>query len=229
MIEIDNLNFSYGQKAIFKGLNLRIDKPCFCSLVGRSGIGKSTLLNLLGGLIMPDSGEIRVLGHTLGKIDDEALSEYRNTLLGFVFQHFHLIDTMTARDNVLLPWVFSKYSKDKAQARLNELTEEIGLGELLDRYPSSLSGGERQRIAIARALLNQPRVLLADEPTGNLDPDSADSILHLLKDWQTGGTEGSSRVLFLVTHNMELSRRADIRYTLTEGGLEELDIAGDAK
>ncbi len=223
MIEILNLNFSYGQKPIFKGLNLNIDKPCFCSLVGRSGIGKSTLLSLIGGLIMPNNGEIRVLGHTLSRIDDESLSEYRNTHLGFVFQHFHLIDTMTAKDNVILPWVFSRYSKDKAQSRLEELTGELGLRELLDRYPSSLSGGERQRVAIARALLNQPRVLLADEPTGNLDPESADNILHLLREWQKGGSDDNSRVLFLVTHNMEISRRADIRYLLTENGIEELD------
>ncbi|MBN1231899.1 MAG: ABC transporter ATP-binding protein [Candidatus Coatesbacteria bacterium] len=225
MIELKGINFSYSANRIFSNLNLEIKESCICSLVGRSGIGKSTFLYLIGGLLKPESGEVVVLGKNLDKENDISLSNYRNTTVGFIFQHFHLIDTLTVKENILIPHLFSRKAagKEAALERLDMLVRELKIEDLVDRYPDSLSGGERQRTAIARALLNNPQILLADEPTGNLDSDSTEKILNILHAWQKDETSKSGRLLLMVTHDKNIAGKADRKLELSEDGLRDID------
>ncbi|MBI2933221.1 MAG: ABC transporter ATP-binding protein [Planctomycetes bacterium] len=179
------------------GLTLDFAAGEFAAVVGRSGSGKSTLLHLLGGLDRPTSGDVAVDGRRLAELSDNELADYRRAKIGFVFQFFNLVPSMTARQNVELPMTLAGADRRARRRRADELLERAGLGARRDHRPSELSGGEQQRVSIARALSNDPPLLLADEPTGNLDSRTAREIMELLK--------SVGRTLILVTHDRELA------------------------
>jgi ABC-type lipoprotein export system ATPase subunit len=185
------------------------------ALVGPSGSGKSTLLHLLGGLDRPDEGTIEVAGRRLERLGERGLTELRRRHVGFVFQFFHLIPELTGEENVLLP-ARLRVNGGGAPGRARRLIEELGLREAAARRPAQLSGGEQQRLSIARALVNDPELLLADEPTGNLDADSGHQVLQMLRALASGG-----RAVLLVTHDLEAARLADRVLRLEAGRLVE--------
>jgi putative ABC transport system ATP-binding protein len=192
---------------------LDLDVPAGRSLaiVGPSGSGKSTLLGMLAGLDRPTSGSVRVFGTPLESLDEDGLARLRRDSIGFVFQTFQLLHNLTARENVLLPLELARVPN--AQARCDALLERVGLGARGHHYPAQLSGGEQQRVAIARAFAPHPRILLADEPTGNLDPKTGESVLELLLELRA--QQGST--LVLVTHDARVAARADRRIELVGG------------
>ncbi len=200
-----------------KGVNLNIRRGEFVAIVGPSGSGKTTLLNLLGTIDRPSSGEIYLDGQPVSRLKDNNLAEIRNKKLGFVFQSYNLIPGLTAQQNAELPLlpvnVSAKMRSDRSGAVLNEL----GLGEKLNSRPSELSGGEQQRVAIARALINDPSVILADEPTGNVDSKTADSVVSLLRKI----SDERKVTVVMVTHNMELTKRCERVIYLRDGQVEK--------
>ncbi|MFN3336049.1 MAG: ABC transporter ATP-binding protein, partial [Thermomicrobium sp.] len=182
------------------------------SIVGPSGCGKSTLLNLIAGLDRPTSGQIIVNGTDLTTLNEEELARWRRRHIGFVFQFFQLLPTLTAVENVQLPLLLA--GQRRARARALQLLEHVGLAHAAHRFPAELSGGEQQRVALARALANEPQLLLADEPTGNLDSQSGTAVLALLeKTWQSGKT------VLLATHDLQLAERAQRCFQLRDGVL----------
>jgi putative ABC transport system ATP-binding protein len=180
--------------------------------MGPSGSGKSTLLNVLGALDRPDAGRYRLGADQVGELDDNAASDLRNRRIGFVFQSFHLLPRLTVLENVLLPQRYAHPADALAPQRARELLERIGLGSRIEHRPGELSGGQLQRAAIARALLNQPALLLADEPTGNLDSKSAVDVMALLAELNAGG-----QTLVLVTHDPDIAARAGRTIHLHDG------------
>ncbi len=187
------------------------------AVVGRSGSGKSTLLSLLGGLERPQDGSVDVLGRDLGAATRDELAQFRADELGFVFQHFGLLDTLTARENLELAGTLAGQGRGERRDRADRLLDAVGIAHRRDHAPPALSGGERQRVGIARALMNEPRLVLADEPTGNLDDDSAQDIAELLASMprQTGAT------VVTVTHDRTLAARADRIVELRAGAIVE--------
>lgn len=222
MIELSNIRKTYhqGGNAIhaLDGIDLRVAPGEFVSIMGPSGSGKSTLLNVLGALDRPDTGRYRLAEDEVSALDDDAASDVRNRRIGFVFQSFHLLPRLTVLENVLLPQRYARHADPGAAARAVALLERIGLGQRTGHLPGQLSGGQLQRAAIARALLNQPALLLADEPTGNLDSRSAADVLALLHELHAGG-----QTLVLVTHDPAIAARAQRTIHLRDGR-----IAGDA-
>jgi lipoprotein releasing system ATP-binding protein len=198
---------------VLKGINLKIEKGEFVAIVGPSGAGKSTLLHLLGGLDSPTSGEIIFQGEDIYKLSDEELAGARNRKIGFVFQFYHLLSEFTVLENVLLPGLIGNEKADRIRKGAMELLEKVGLSQRIDYFPSQLSGGEKQRVAVARSLINNPSLLLCDEPTGNLDSNSGEGIIALIKDINIK----NKMTVVLVTHNMELARLADKVYHLKDG------------
>ncbi len=188
------------------------------ALVAPSGAGKSTLLHIAGLLEKPDSGDVFVNGVSTAGMDDGARAAARRVDIGFVYQFHHLLPEFTALENVVLPQMIAGLSRAEAKVRAAQLLEYLGLGHRLAHRPAELSGGEQQRVAIARAVANGPRVLLADEPTGNLDPRTADQVFTALTDL----VRASSLAALIVTHNMEIAARMDRRVTLREGAVVEL-------
>lgn len=217
VVETRDLIKIYGDGAEVRaldGVNLRVEAGEFISIVGPSGSGKSTLLNLLGALDRPTSGEICINGKPLSKVRD--IDRFRSQTVGFVFQTHNLIPTLTASENVQVPMYELERWGRKRRARANELLELVGLGARKDFLPNKLSGGERQRIAIARALVNRPALLLADEPTGNLDSKNTSDIMKLLAELnQLQGT-----TLIIVTHNHEVARATRRVITLRDGKIQ---------
>ncbi|EGQ7684248.1 TPA: ABC transporter ATP-binding protein [Vibrio parahaemolyticus] len=203
------------QLTILKDVNVDIRKGETIAIVGTSGAGKSTLMTLLAGLDTPTSGEITLLGHELSKLDDEARAKIRADSLGFVFQSFLLIPSLSALRNVTLPCLLRGEAEDEARA--TELLTAVGLEKRLDHLPSQLSGGEQQRVALARAFMTQPELLFADEPTGNLDHQTADKVIELLFDLNS--QHGTT--LILVTHDVNLASRCDRIYRMETGELKE--------
>ena len=203
--------FDGGQVVALRGLDLQIQQGEFVAIVGQSGCGKSTLLQMLGSLDTPTAGVLKYRGQSLTAMTD--LAAYRAREIGFVFQAFHLLPTFTVLENVQIPMFESGLSRSQRQARAIELLESVGLGHRLDHFPTELSGGERQRVAIARGLANQPSVVLADEPTGNLDSESANQIIELLLDLhrKLGVT------LVLVTHDLSVAERASRTIRMKDG------------
>ncbi len=201
-----------GKVRVLDGVALQISAGEFVAIVGRSGSGKSTLLHVLGGLDSGFSGEVTVAGTKLAGLGDRALAKFRNESVGFVFQSFHLIQGLSALENVSLPAAFSDSEGDGARAR--EALARVGLGEKTSRLPSQLSGGERQRVAIARSLFNRPKVLLCDEPTGNLDVQTADEVIALFKSLNAEGL-----TILAVTHEDRLRSAASRVITLADGRL----------
>ncbi|TMX33701.1 ABC transporter [Vibrio rotiferianus] len=203
---------------ILKNVNVDIRKGEKIAVVGTSGAGKSTLMTLLAGLDTPTSGEITLLGHELSKLDDEARAKIRADSLGFVFQSFLLIPSLNALRNVTLPCLLRGEAENDARAK--ELLTAVGLEQRLTHLPSQLSGGEQQRVALARAFMTQPELLFADEPTGNLDHQTAEKVIELLFDLN----EQHGTTLILVTHDSHLASRCDRVYRMEAGELQEETI-----
>jgi putative ABC transport system ATP-binding protein len=202
-----------GPVHVLRDVSLDLPPGGYGSLQGPSGAGKTTLLSLVGGLDRPQRGTIWV-GHTdLGGIAGDALAEYRRTTVGFVFQHYGLLDTLSARENVELASALAGFGRSERRRRAVDLLESVGLGPRANHRPAQLSGGERQRVAMARAMANGPRLLLADEPTGNLDEASADRVIDVLEALQ----RESGCTLFLVTHDSRLAARARSQLCLSQG------------
>ncbi|MGB3873517.1 MAG: ABC transporter ATP-binding protein [Stenotrophomonas sp.] len=196
-------------------VNLGIDAGEFVAITGQSGSGKSSLLNILGCLDHPTSGHYLVEGRDVATLDDEASSDIRNRRIGFVFQSFHLLPRLTVRENVLLPLRFHRQPPAEAHARADALLERVGLADRRNHRPNELSGGQMQRAAIARALLLRPALLLADEPTGNLDSKSAADVLALIDEVHHDG-----QTVVLVTHDNDIAARAPRRVRLHDGRIE---------
>ncbi len=201
---------------VLRGLDLRVSPGETLSIAGPSGSGKSTLLHLLGGLDRPTSGTIRLGGRDLTGLDDRGLADLRNRHVGFVFQFHHLLRDFSAVENVMMPRLVGGASRSSARRRAARLLEQVGLGGREAHRPAELSGGEQQRVAVARALVNEPPLLLADEPSGNLDVDTSQRLHDLLFSM----VEEHGSALVLVTHNRDLADRAARRLRLVEGRLE---------
>ncbi|MGR5095719.1 ABC transporter ATP-binding protein [Vibrio maritimus] len=200
---------------ILEDVNLSIEEGETIAIVGTSGAGKSTLMTLLAGLDVPSSGNIELLSKTISDLDDEARASIRSEYLGFVFQSFLLIPSLSALGNVTLPCLLRGEQEDEAKAR--QLLESVGLGHRIDHLPSQLSGGEQQRVAIARAFMTSPKILFADEPTGNLDQNTAHKIVELL--FNLNREHGTT--LVLVTHDLSLAQRCDRILHMNAGRLEQ--------
>ena len=188
---------------VLKGIDLDIYKNQYVALMGPSGSGKSTLMNLLGCLDTPTSGSYVLNGSDASALDDNALAEIRNNEIGFVFQTFNLLPRSTALDNVALPLVYAGWGKEERIARAQEVLEQVGLGDRMDHKPNQLSGGQRQRVAVARALVNRPALILADEPTGNLDSKTSADIINLLKKLHQSG-----KTIIIITHDESIAKEA---------------------
>ncbi len=202
---------------VLRGVDLGAEAGEMIAVVGPSGSGKSTLLHLLGGLDKPDSGEVRIGGESLARLDRRALADFRNQTIGFVFQFHQLLPDFDALENVMLPGRIAGIAPRSAARRAEDLLVEVGLAERLDHFPSQLSGGERQRVALCRALFMEPPLLLADEPTGNLDPASAEQVFGLLLDLQAR----HATTAIVVTHNPALAARCAKIRVLEDGRLRE--------
>jgi putative ABC transport system ATP-binding protein len=209
LIEIQNLSKSYvdanTHRDVLCDINLKIPQGEFLAIQGRSGSGKTTLLNLIAGIDEPDSGEVLIQGTPIHQLGANQRANFRRDHIGFVFQFFNLIPTLTLIENVSLPAELGNTDQHLAYDQALALLDKVGLSDRKDDFPDQLSGGEQQRVAIARAIIQEPEVLLADEPTGNLDPELGDQVLDLLKKM----TQPSERTLILVTHSHEIASRAD--------------------
>lgn len=204
---------SVGEVQVLHGITMEIMTREIVTIVGASGVGKSTLLNLLGALDKPTSGKIEIEGTDLSTMDDGELSEFRNKTMGFIFQFHHLLPELSAVENVMLPALLRGDSKNSIMNRASELLTDVGLSHRHHHKPSELSGGERQRVAVARSLMNEPKLILADEPAGNLDSANAESLYELM--WML--KEEKEQTFVIVTHNEELANRADRTIRMEDG------------
>ena len=220
LIELRGVTKSYRKGgetvAALAGIDLALPEKGMVAIVGPSGSGKSTLLHLIGAMDRPTAGEVVVAGQNLGTLSEGDLTRFRRQTVGFVFQTFNLIPNLTAVENVALPMEFNGTAKATRQARAKSLLERFGLGQRLKHYPRELSGGEMQRVAIARAVANEPRLVLADEPTGNLDSRSGEIIYELLHEI------AQERTVLVVTHAEDLARRADSVLPIRDGRLADV-------
>ena len=195
-----------------RGVDITIEDGEFITIMGQSGSGKSTLLSVLGGMNHPTTGEVEMAGVELYKLSGEKLADFRAANLGFVFQSFHLISYLTAIENVMLPLAIVKMSNAAQKSAARQALERVGLGAKLDRLPNQLSGGEQERVAIARAIVNNPHILLADEPTGNLDSKTSQEVMALFRELNDTG-----QTVVMVTHNPDNGRYADRTIVLKDG------------
>jgi len=208
---------------VLKGIDLEICEGEIVAIMGPSGVGKSTLLHILGVLDRPTNGRVLIDETEIFKYDNSRLAQYRNKTVGFVFQFHHLLPEFSALENVMLPGMIAGINKETVRNRAIELLTEVGLDDRLDHRPNELSGGEQQRVAVARALINSPRLLLADEPSGNLDRHSAEALHQLF--WELN--EKLNQTLIIVTHNIELARQADRVIELFDGRVRYNKMRGD--
>jgi putative ABC transport system ATP-binding protein len=219
LIKITNIkrDFALGNEIInvLKGIDLNINKGEYVALMGPSGSGKSTLMNLLGCLDTPTSGQYILNGNDVSQMSDDSLAEIRNKEIGFVFQTFNLLPRTTALNNVALPMIYAGYSKSERTARAIEVLKQVGLGDRMDHEPNQLSGGQRQRVAVARALVNRPSIILADEPTGNLDSKTSVEIMNLFNEIHANGN-----TVILVTHEEDIAAYAHRIIRLRDGLVE---------
>lgn len=221
MIKLENVSKTYymGGEPInaLSGINLIVEEGEMVAVVGPSGSGKSTLLHIIGGLDSPTSGEVAINGQNLSRASDTELAHYRNRSVGFVFQTFNLHPTYNALENVAMPLIFSRVHRSERLKQAREVLETVGLAKRALHLPNQLSGGERQRVCIARALITQPNLILADEPTGNLDSKTGDLIIQLLQ--QLNSEKGIT--LLLVTHNPEIVEQAPRTLFMRDGQIAE--------
>ena len=219
VIEIRNItrDFHLGQEIVhvLKGIDLTINKGEYVAIMGPSGSGKSTLMNLLGCLDTPTSGTYILNGKDVSKMSDDELADIRNKEIGFVFQTFNLLPRTTALDNVALPMIYAGASKSQRNKRAKEVLANVGLSDRMDHKPNQLSGGQRQRVAVGRALVNQPSIILADEPTGNLDSKTSLEIMNLFDEIHAGGN-----TVILVTHEEDVANHAHRIIRLKDGNIE---------
>lgn len=219
LIKITNIkrDFVLGNEIVYvlKGIDLEINKGEYVALMGPSGSGKSTLMNLLGCLDTPTSGTYILNGKDVSQMRDDELAEIRNKEIGFVFQTFNLLPRTTALDNVALPMIYAGYSKSERNKRATEVLHQVNLADRMDHQPNQLSGGQRQRVAVARALVNRPSIILADEPTGNLDSKTSEEIMKLLEEIHTKGN-----TIIVVTHEEEIAAHAHRIIRLRDGMIE---------
>ena len=221
LLECQNINKFYqegeNQTQVLKGVSFAMKPQELVAIVGSSGSGKSTLLHTLGGLDQPSSGEVFIKGQSLQKASESELAKLRNQNLGFVYQFHHLMADFTALENVMMPMLIGRQNKTEAKDRAEKILSAVGLSHRITHRPSALSGGERQRVAIARALVNNPALVLADEPTGNLDHKTTESIFELI---QTLNAEQNIAFL-LVTHDMSLAQKLSRCLTMQDGIVKE--------
>ena len=224
IVSVKNLEKTYKSEGetltILKDLSLEVEKGKKITIVGESGSGKSTFLNIIGGLDNATSGNIRCGDYELSSLSEKKLSDYRTHFLGLIFQFHYLLKDFTALENVFLPSIMAGVPKKTAVEKARGLLRDVGLENRVSHLPSKLSGGERQRVAVARALMNDPNLILADEPTGNLDPENAKMIGDLLFSM----VEKYQKTLLLVTHDIHLAKKGDICYSIKGGRLEEVDF-----
>lgn len=210
-------NFPLGNQVVkvLKGIDLQVERNEYTALMGPSGSGKSTLMNLLGCLDTPTSGEYWLNGQNVSQLVDNQLAEIRNREIGFVFQTFNLLPRSTALENVMLPLIYAGYSSKDRKERAEEVLTQVGLSDRMDHRPNQLSGGQRQRVAVARALVNKPSIILADEPTGNLDSKTSVEIMALFSEIQSNGN-----TVILVTHEEDIAEHANRIIRLRDGEIE---------
>ena len=219
MLELRDLRKSYNGRAVLHGLSHRFGAGQFVAIMGESGVGKSTLLNLIAGLDTPDSGAVIVDGQSLAGLDDDAATALRRSRMGFIFQAFHVLPHLTLTQNVALPLLLNHSGAAGAGIqRATEMLDAVGLAGRGDDFPRQLSGGEMQRVAIARALAHRPALVLADEPTGNLDPETANAILALLR----REIKATGATAIMVTHSHAAAAQADHVLVLSHSGLQLL-------
>lgn len=214
-IQATDITKRYGAVDVIRGVSLSVPKSRFTVIIGKSGSGKSTLLGIVSGLEKPDAGQVLVHGTDIFGLDDDAMAQMRRRSVGIVFQGFNLVPSLSAIENVLLPVVFegqAEASRRRAEALLNQ----VGVGNRIHHRPSALSGGEQQRVAIARALINQPSILLADEPTGNLDETTASGVFDLL----IGLSRDIGTTLLMVTHDLDIAAKADKKIEIRDGRID---------
>jgi putative ABC transport system ATP-binding protein len=222
LIEIDGVTKRYklGEQIVYalNGVNLNIERGEYTALMGPSGSGKSTLMNIIGCLDSPTEGTFFLNNKEVSKMSDSALSEVRNTEIGFVFQTFNLLNRLNAIENVSLPLVYAGIPKKEREERAKEVLDKVGLGDRMSHKPNELSGGQRQRVAVARALINNPSILLADEPTGNLDTQTSHEIMALFEEIHSAGN-----TIVLVTHEEDIAQHAKRIIRLRDGVVELTD------
>ena len=213
MIRLTNIKKSYGGLTVLNNINLEIQEQKVTVIVGPSGAGKSTLLHIIGTLDKADQGEVYFSSTDVNKLKDKQLSDFRNKHIGFVFQFHHLLPEFTALENVSMPALIAGTAKKEADAKALELLELLGVAARKDHKPSELSGGEQQRVAVARALINNPEVVLADEPSGNLDSDNARDLHNLFFKLR----DQLNQTFIIVTHNQELANMSDEKIMMKDG------------
>ncbi|MEM9678936.1 MAG: ABC transporter ATP-binding protein [Bacteroidota bacterium] len=216
MISAKHIHKSYGDLEVLKGVDISITESEIVSIVGASGAGKTTLLQILGTLDQPDYGEnteLIINGISIEALKDKALAGFRNTNIGFIFQFHQLLPEFTALENVCIPAFINNTSKREAEKRAKELLNYLGLADRIHHKPNSMSGGEQQRVAVARALINNPKIILADEPSGNLDSESAEQLHQLFFKLR----DEFNQTFIIVTHNQELAEMADRKLTMVDG------------
>lgn len=213
MIRVCDIHKSFGTLEVLKGVSLEVQAREVVSIVGASGAGKTTLLQIMGTLSRPDAGRVEIDGQDVFALGDKALSRFRNERIGFVFQFHHLLAEFTALENVCIPGLIGRRPRAEVERRAGELLDLMGLGARRDHKPGQLSGGEQQRVAIARALINSPAVLLADEPSGNLDSRNRDEIHRLFFDLR----DRLGQTTVIVTHDERLAEMADRKITMCDG------------
>lgn len=219
LIQLKNVNKYYKngteKQHVLKDINLSVKEGEFLVILGPSGSGKSTILNMIGGLDVYDSGEVIVDGKEYNSQNDEMMSEYRRKTLGFVFQSFNLIPVLSVYENVVFPVQIDGNKEDKDY--IERLLKDLGIYEKKNAFPAKLSGGQQQRVAIARALANKPKIILADEPTGNLDTDTGNDVLKILME----GVKKYGQTLIMITHNQEIAQKADRVVYIRDGVISE--------
>lgn len=215
MIKVTNIEKSFGDLKVLRGVSLEVKKGEIVSIVGASGAGKTTLLQIIGTLLPADSGEVEINGTKLFALNEKRTAEFRNRHIGFVFQFHNLLPEFSALENVMMPALIGGAKRKEAKQRAQELLSAVGLSERAEHKPAQLSGGEQQRVAIARALMNRPSVLLADEPTGNLDTHNRDEIQRLLFEVR----EKFGQTIVMVTHDERLAEMADRKIVMSDGAI----------
>ncbi|MBR4843712.1 MAG: ABC transporter ATP-binding protein [Alistipes sp.] len=213
MIEVRDIHKSFGELEVLHGVSLTIADREIVSIVGASGAGKTTLLQIMGSLLEADSGDVVIAGVALSTLSDDALSKFRNSHIGFIFQSYHLLPEFTALENVMMPMLIAGGKRSDAELRAHELLSMVGMSHREEHKPEALSGGEQQRVAIARALMMRPSVVLADEPTGNLDSATREEIQRLFVELR----DRTGQTFVIVTHDEALAERSDRTIHMSDG------------